>query len=281
VPRRFDDSLYSGSAEHYLAGRMRYPQRLATAITDRVRHGRLLDLGCGPGSLTVLLAPAFREVVAVDADADMVRVASAEAERRGQRNITWRVSSAEDLDDVGDLDVVTLAQSFHWMDRPVVAAKMRSWLVPGGWCVHVDARTHVGESSALGLPHPAPPHDEMAALVRRYLGRHRRAGQQTVVTDEPPGGEAVALRGAGFIGPDTVPVPGGDLFVRTEDEVVSTVLSLSSSAPHLFGDRFPEFVADLRALLRDTSPDGRFSEQLQDMSLYFWRNPRLNSTASR
>jgi hypothetical protein len=123
------------------------------------------------------------------------------------------------------------------------------------------------------LPHPAPPHDEIAKLVRRYLGPHRRAGQQTVVADEPPGGEEVALRGAGFIGPDIVPVAGGDVFVRTEDAIVSTVLSLSSSAPHLFGDRLPEFVADLRALLRATSQDGVFSEQLQDMRLFFWRNP--------
>lgn len=273
MPRRFDDSLYAGSAEHYLAGRMAYPQRLATAIVDRVEHGRLLDLGCGPGSLTVLLAPAFREVVAVDADADMVRVANAEAGRRGQHNITWRVSNAEDLDDVGGFDVVTLAQSFHWMDRLVVAAKMRGWLVPGGCCVHVGARTHVGEPTATVLPHPAPPHDAIAALVRRYLGPHRRAGQQTAVADEPAGAEAAALGAAGFIGPDTVPVPGGDVFVRTEDEIVSTVLSLSSSAPHLFGDRLPQFEADLRGLLRTASPDGVFSEQLQDMSLYFWRNP--------
>lgn len=273
MPRRYDDSLYAGSAQHYLVGRMPYPERLATALVDRVECGRLLDLGCGPGTLTVLLAPRFREVVAVDADADMVRVASAEALRRGLGNITWRTSNAEDLDDTGTFDVVTLAQSFHWMDRPVVAERMRAWLSPGGWCVHVGARTHVGEPGATALPHPAPPHDEIATLVRRYLGPHRRAGQQTVVTDEPAGGEEVALRGAGFIGPDIVPVAGGDVFVRTEDAIVSTVLSLSSSAPHLFGDRLPEFVADLRALLRATSRDGVFSEQLQDMRLFFWRNP--------
>jgi hypothetical protein len=48
------------------------------------------------------------------------------------------------------------------------------------------------------------------------------------------------------------------------------VLSLSSAAPHLFGDRLPAFTDELRELLRKASPSGVFSEQLQDMRLFLW-----------
>jgi len=35
-------------------------------------HGRLLDVGCGPGSLTLLLAPLFDQAVGLDPDPDML-----------------------------------------------------------------------------------------------------------------------------------------------------------------------------------------------------------------
>ncbi|MGH3744048.1 MAG: class I SAM-dependent methyltransferase [Mycobacteriales bacterium] len=276
MARLYDDSLYEGAARHYLRGRLPYPQRLATALADHVqrdRFGRLLDVGCGPGSLTLLLAPLFAQVVAVDADADMVQVASAEATRRGITNVRWLHAYAEDLDDaLRPFDVVTLAQSFHWMDQPVVAANIRRLLGPQGCCVHVGAMTHRGDPDASDLPHPQPPHGEIGALVRRYLGPDRRAGRQTV-SDPPPSGEEWVFRAAGFLGPDKIEVPGGDVSIRTADEVVDAVLSLSSSAPHLFASRLGAFVSDLRSLLMSTSPDGLFAEQQQGITLSLWRLP--------
>ena len=274
MPRLYDDSLYAGSAEFYLLGRLPYPQRLADVLRDRLGldgTGRLLDLGCGPGSLTLLLAPHFGELVAADADAAMVRVGEAEAIRRGIKNVTWLHAYAEDLDHVGNFDVVTLAQSFHWMDRLLVARKVRSWLAESnGHCIHVGATTHEGTGEA-GLAYPAPPRQGIRRLIETYLGPVRRAGQQVVGRGQTPDGEEVIFRSAGFVGPDVLTVPGGDVFERSEDQVIASVLSLSSAAPHLFDDRLATFTEDLRRLLRATSPSGRFSEQLQDMRLSVWR----------
>jgi 2-polyprenyl-3-methyl-5-hydroxy-6-metoxy-1,4-benzoquinol methylase len=183
VARLWDDSLYAGSAEFYLKGRLPYPERLADVFRRHLSldgTGRLLDLGCGPGSLSLLLAPLFDEVLAVDADADMIRVGQATAASRAIRNVTWRHAYAEDLDDVGRFRVVTLAQSFHWMDRPVVAVKIRGWLRQHGYCVHVGAATHEGTGATGEFPYPAPPRDRIRELVEAYLGPERRAGQGVV-----------------------------------------------------------------------------------------------------
>ena len=273
MPRLWDDSLYAGSAEFYLRGRLPYPQRLANELGSHLQlggTGRLLDLGSGPGSLTLLLAPYFREVVAVDADAEMIRVAEEEAARRGIHNVEWMHAYAEDVGDVGNFQLVTLAQSFHWMDRPLVARKVFGWLEPGGCCVHVGATTHEGTGSTGGSFLPAVPREAIGRLIRVYLGPERRAGQQVVTGGYTPEDEDAVFRGAGFKGPEIVTVAGGDLFERTEDEVIASVLSLSSAAPHLFADRLPAFVDDLRRLLRSVSTSGVFSEQFQDIRLFLW-----------
>ena len=274
VPRLWDDSLYAGSAEFYLRGRLPYPVRLAAVFRDRLRldgTGRLLDLGCGPGSLSLLLASSFDEVVAVDADADMIRVGQATAASRGIGNVAWRREYAEDLGDVGRFRVVTLAQSFHWMDRPVVASKIGHWLDQDGCCVHVGATTHEGTGASGDSRYPPPPRDRIRALVVSYLGPERRAGRGVVAGGYTPGDEESVFCAAGFVGPEIVTVAGGDVFERSEDQVIASVLSLSSATPHLFGNRLPAFLDDLRRLLRDTSPSRMFSEQLQDIRLFVWR----------
>lgn len=270
----WDESLYAGSAEFYAVGRLPYPQRLASELARRLAangSGRLLDMGCGPGSLTLPLARLFAEVVAVDADADMLRVGRAQAADLGVENVTWVHSRAETLPDrVGRFDMVTLAQSFHWMDQPVVAEKIRDLLNADGVCVHVGATTHEGVAGAVGLPHPSPPRDRIGDLIRSYLGPHRRAGQRVVQT-ELASDEDLIFRTAGYQGPERVEIKAGDIFVRSEDEVVASVLSLSSAAPHLFGPRLQAFVTDLRSLLREFSPDGTFAEQQRDITLSLWR----------
>jgi hypothetical protein len=49
------------------------------------------------------------------------------------------------------------------------------------------------------------------------------------------------------------------------------VYSLSSSAPHLFGERLAAFDEELRQLLADASADGRFSEQMRSITMSVWR----------
>lgn len=268
-PWQWDETLYRGSARYYAGGRFPYPPALAAALREELAldgTGRLLDVGCGPGSLTLLLAPLFAEAVGVDADADMIAAAAARAEEAGAANIRWRHLRAEELPaDLGCFDVATFAQSFHWLDRPRVAATVRAMLAPGGAWVHVHATTHRG----VGETPPEPPHDRIDELVARYLGPVRRAGQ-SLLPDGTARHEEQIMVDAGFSGPTRLTVPGR-LLDRTEDEVVASVFSRSLSAPHLFGDRLDEFEAELRELLRAAAPDERFSELAREIDLVIWR----------
>lgn len=252
---------------------MAYPAGVADALVAAVeldRTGRLLDVGCGPGSLTLLLAPQFAEVVGVDADPDMLEEADRCAEQQGIRNVRWVHMRAEDLPgDFPPMRVVSFAQSFHWMDRSRVAAAARRLIAAGGALVHVGATTHQGVDNDAVLAHPQPPRQEISRLVRSYLGPLHRAGQG-VLTAGTPEHEDTIYKAAGFTGPQRLEVPGW-VTERTADEVVASVYSLSGSTPHLFGDRLGEFDADLRKLLANSSPGGRFSEQFGSIGLSIWR----------
>jgi hypothetical protein len=59
--------------------------------------------------------------------------------------------------------------------------------------------------------------------------------------------------------------------VRSSDDLVAETFSISSTAPHLFGGRLPDFEADLRRILAETSPEDAFSVRLPDNELKIWR----------
>jgi len=203
----------------------------------------------------------------------MIEEAEREVARLGVPNARFVAARAEELPlELGTFEVATFAQSFHWMDREQVAATVFEMLEPGGWWVHVDATTHHGAGAASDLPYPAPPREQVGELIRHYLGPVRRAGQGTLPSGTPSG-EAAVMTAAGYEGPRRRRVTDERVFERSEDEVVASVLSLSSAAPHLFGDRFAEFERDLREVLRQTSPERRFSERAHDVELIVWRRP--------
>ena len=158
------------------------------------------------------------------------------------------------------------------MDRSEVAALIFDVLEPGGAFVHVN--TVVADPPpAPPLPHPMPPRDAIALLVRSYLGEERRAGQG-VLRHGTPDNERVVLADAGFRPCRVVLVEGREVLGRSVDDVIAEVFSTSGSAPHLFGADRHRFETDLRSLLEDASDQGWFSEWLGDVQLDFYEKPR-------
>jgi ubiquinone/menaquinone biosynthesis C-methylase UbiE len=271
----WDETLYAGAAPYYVAGRRPYPPQLGEAIARELGlrgDERAVDVGCGPGGFTVVLAPHVGRVVGVDPDEGMLTEAAAVVARAGLQNVELRRMTAEQLPaDLGPVALVTFAQSFHWVDRERAPGIVRDMLTPGGHCVVVHASTARGDESDDALPRPRPPYEEIHALVARYLGPLPRAGRS--VRSEaftPPHITDAYFRAAGFDGPRDVDIPRGEIVTRTVDQVVAATFSLSSSTPALLGERRAEFERDLRALLESASDDGHFDERARDLRFEVW-----------
>ena len=271
----YDPTIYLGSAAHYRYGRPAYSPELEAFLTQKMGldgTGRLLDVGCGPGVLTVRLAPVFNQAVGLDPDPDMLAEGCRAAEQQQVMNIRWVQGLAEDLPAVapGPYRLVTFGQSFHWTDEQRVAETIYDMLEPGG-ALALIVHTVTGRPRPPDPGVPAIPHDEIRALVQKYLGSIRRSGQGTARLRTHRFEDVLARTRFGV--PQQLFVPGIPDLLRDSESVLSGYLSLASSAPHLFGDRLDGFTREVRALLANRCAEGVFWDWPGDTEVVMARKP--------
>ena len=256
----YDPTLFEGAAAHYRYGRPPYSPQLEDALGEEFGldgTGRLLDGGCGPGILTVRLAHLFEEAVGLDPDAAMLAEGRRVADERGIANIRWVQAVAEDLPEAapGPYRLVTFGSSLHWTDEQRVMETVYDMLEPDG-ALAMIVHTVEGRPEPPSPGQPRIPHAEIEALVEKYLGTTRRAGQG-VSPVRTHRFEDVLVR-TRFGAPRQIFVPGIPDLLRDSESVLSGYFSFSSSAPHLFGERAEDFAREVRELLASRSPEGVF-----------------------
>lgn len=118
---------FDGIGDEYDRYRPGFPDRAAAVIIPgEVRTA--LDLGAGTGKFTELLVRRAERVVAVEPSEMMLVVL-----RDKLPLVDAHVGTAEDIPSVdASVDVVTVAQAFHWFDREAACAEIARVLVPGG-----------------------------------------------------------------------------------------------------------------------------------------------------
>jgi len=189
------------SAEAYEIGRPGYPPGALEPLrlTEELV---VLDLAAGSGKLTRSLAASGAEVIAVEPVAEMRALLP-----RGVRALDG-IAERIPLDDAA-VDLVTVAQAFHWFDGDAALAEVHRVLRPGGrlallWNRRVeDAPVNVAIEEILA-PYRAdtPTHSGdhwRAAFTRtslfRPLEEHVFANEQVLDAD----GLAARVRSISFI----------------------------------------------------------------------------------
>lgn len=176
-------------------------------LLPELRSGmRLLDVGCGPGTVTTGLARAVAPggVVGIDLSADVLGFARGHAASERVENVTFQLGDVYRLDFAdGAFDVVYANQLLQHLTDPVRAiSEMRRVLKPGGLLAVRDA------DYATMCPSPKfPEFDDWNELYHQVAYRNRA---------EPDAGRELTrwVRAAGFhdyeLRPDVATFDGED-----------------------------------------------------------------------
>lgn len=118
---------FDQGGQAYARFRPEYPPALATYLASLAPDdGTAVDVGCGNGQLTQLLAAHYHQVVGLDPSAD--QIANATPDDR----IDYQCGPAERLPlPDASATLITAAQAAHWFDLPAFYAEVRRVAMPG------------------------------------------------------------------------------------------------------------------------------------------------------
>jgi SAM-dependent methyltransferase len=205
---------------------------------------RLIDIGCGPGSLAIGFAPYVKSCVGVDVETEMLAAARVEAARAGV-HVELLQARIEDLPpDVGLFQAVTIGRALHWFDRDKAIAVLERIVDADGWIAICGTRAHsVASQGWTGKFHD----------IRRAWSSDPDESRYRINLDE-------WFRGSRFRKVEDIEVTESRQV--TIPDLIGRALSLSTTSPEVLGDRRPAFEAALREALDPLSVDGVFDEQV-------------------
>ncbi len=98
----------------------------------------IADLGAGEGTLSLLMAPNARRVIAVDNSPKMLEYAGGLAFKSGIENLDYRLGDLEELPiEGGEVDLVLMHQTLHHAPHPKKAVEEAFRILKPGGCIAV------------------------------------------------------------------------------------------------------------------------------------------------
>ena len=244
----YDPALFEGTAKYYALFRPPYPPKLFEHIVCCFRldtTGRALDLGCGTGQLALPLAPHFEEVVCMDPDASMLDEARHAAVSARVANLRFVLGSSWDLStSMGQFRLVTMGESFHWMDRDAVLQTLHEMVSVNGGVVVVSRHIETPQAYQIVLD----------KVLKGFLGDRRRAGEGFY--SHPAERHEVVLARSRFI--PMTPWVAEYQQTFSIDEIIGFLYSTSYASRRLFGDRVHSFEQEMRRQLLELDSNGSF-----------------------
>jgi SAM-dependent methyltransferase len=239
---RFDSTV-----PFYTRYREPYPATFFRELASRqglLGTERLIDIGCGPGSLAIGFAPYVRRCVGVDVETEMLAAARVEAARAGV-HVDLMQARIEDLPaDIGHFQAVTIGRALHWFHREEAIAVLERIVDVNGWIAICGTRTRSAASHGwTGKFHE---------VRRAWLADPDESRYHINLEDW--------FRDSRFRKTEEVEVT--EAHRVTVSDLIGRALSLSTTSPEALGERRPAFEDDMRAALEPLSNGGDFEEQV-------------------
>ena len=240
---------FASTVDWYVRCRPRYPHCLLEGLAQRLRldaSTRVIDLGCGPGFITIGVAAWAGEVIGVDPEPLML-AAARDAARKAGAQVRWIEGTAADLPpDLGPCRAAFMGRSFPWMDKEAVLERLDGLIDTQG------AVVLLGERFA-DLPQNAWRAAERRATKGWSEGPNRRFGRGYSLARERDVLLASSFTRIEFL--------RARRHARTSvDDLVGRALSRSTTSPARLGDRIDAFrgrPAHRPRTLRDRRHGGR------------------------
>jgi len=224
-----------------------YPPKFFETVAARLaltKQTRLLDVGCGPGSLATGFAPYVGSTTAIDPEPAMLKAARAAA-AEAQLDITFLETGIEALDCAnGSFDLVTIGRALHWFLREAALAVLERIVAPGGpiaicGSANTDAPVNAWASRFKEIRSAwSPDFNESRYkpdLDQWFAGSRFRKLEEIRVLHL-----------------HRVSVP----------DLVGRAVSFSPSSPAVLGDRRPQFEAEIEAAVAPFANEGSVDEEL-------------------
>lgn len=181
--KEFHDREFEEHQREQLSGIYRVASpviaRFIDSLVKSARDKRVLEIGCGPGSVSLRLAAVARHVTGIDISDTAIRQARERSERAGLANTEYHVMNAEELDfPPGSFDFICGRAILHHLDLNRAFRSMMRVMSPGGTAVFLEPLGHNPLINAfrnrtpdLRTPDEHPLLRSDLELARRYFGR--------------------------------------------------------------------------------------------------------------
>lgn len=219
-------------------------QQLGLSQTKKLN--RYLDLGCGPGKLTIPLSRYFTTTIGVDPAADMLIEAEKLAKGSQGKNIQWVNDYAENLAAYNweVFDLITAMNAFHWMDHKHVVT----------WFLQALARKkHLVLIGSYSLT--SPDSDWQKALLT-ILDRWVGAEKQNILGTSDSTKFCEVLRQYPFTAVTSHEIP--EKIIWNIDSLLGCVFTISYCSEEKLGKKATVFREEVKNTLLQLHPDNRF-----------------------